>query len=237
MTGKPMSPSPSPVDDLAAVLKLDRARLEAAVPGIDALLADERLFGLIPLIAASARREATAADADMELRAQILRYHATELMTDRERAAFLCLPEGCRIRERAKILAPEKLVMGRNVWIGEGAVLDAQGGLTIGDASQIGLGVMIWSHSSHQQAARGETGQSRDGIVYKPTTIGRNCFIAGPSVIAAGVTIGDGAVISPLTFVDRDVAAGETVSAPRSLKKLEKRIEALERRLAAREDR
>lgn len=223
------------IDDLAALLGLDRARLETAVPGVDALLEDERLFGLLPLFAAGVRRSEAASDYDLDLRAQVLRYHATELMTDRERAAYLGLPEGCRIRERAKILAPEKLVMGRNVWIGEGAVLDAQGGLTIGDASQIGLGVMIWSHSSHQQAARGETGQSREGIVYKATTIGSNCFIAGPSVIAAGVTVGDGAVISPLTFVDRDVAPGETVSAPRSLKKLEKRIEALERRLATKD--
>lgn len=224
------------LEDLAVLLKVDTDRLRDAVPGIDALLGDERLFGLLPLIAAGARREEATSDYDLDLRAQILRYHATDLMTDRERAAFLGLPEGCRIRERAKILAPEKLTLGKNVWIGEGAVLDAQGGLAIGDASQIGLGVMVWSHSSHQQAARGETGQSREGIVYKPTTIGKNCFIAGPSVVAAGVTIGDGAVISPLTFVDRDVAPGETVSAPRSLKKLEKRLEALEKRLAAGEN-
>ena len=227
--------SHSPIDDLATLLKLDRAALEAAVPGVDALLSDERLFGLLPLLAASAQRASAADTAETELRAQILKYHATELMTDRERAVFLGLPEGCRIRERAKILAPEKLVLGRNVWIGEGAVLDAQGGLTIGDSSQIGLGVMIWSHSSHLQAVRGETTLGRDSIVYKETRIGRNCFIGGPSVIAAGVTIGDGAMIMPLTFVDRDVADGETVSAPRSLKKLEKRLDALERRLAERE--
>jgi acetyltransferase-like isoleucine patch superfamily enzyme len=221
------------VDDLAALLQLDRAALEAAVPAIDALLADERLFGLLPLIAASAQRQTAASETDMALRAQILRYHASELMTDRERAAFLGLPEGCRIRERAKILAPEKLTLGKNVWIGEGAVLDAQGGLTIGDSSQIGLGVMIWSHSSHLQAVRGETAIGRESIIYKPTRIGSNCFIGGPSVVAAGVTIGDGAIVSPLTFVDRDVAAGEMVSAPRSLKKLERRLDALEKRLAA----
>ena len=225
------------LDDLARLLGLEPAALEQAVPGLAAALDDERLFGLLPLIAASAQRTSAPGGADLALRAQILRHHASELMTDRERAQFLGLPEGCRIRERAKILAPEKLTLGRNVWIGEGAVLDAQGGLTIGDSSQIGLGVMIWTHSSHLQAIRGETTLGRDSIVYKPTVIGRNCFIGGPSVIAAGVTIGDGAIISPLTFVDRDVAPGETVSAPRSLKKLEKRIETLDRRLAALEAR
>ncbi|HEX8058856.1 MAG TPA: acyltransferase [Novosphingobium sp.] len=225
----------TPVDDLAALLKIDRAALERAVPGIDGLLTDERLFGLLPLLAASARREPTEVEADLAIREQIVRYHASELMTDRERAAFFGLPEGCRIRERAKILAPEKFVCGKNVWIGEGAVLDAQGGLTVGDATQIGLGVMVWSHTSHLQAIRGETGTSRKGIAYMPTHIGKNCFISGPSVIAAGVTIGDGAVISPLTFVDRDVAPREVVSAPLSLKKLEKRLEVLEQRLTERE--
>jgi len=220
-----------PIDDLAALLGIDRDTLEATVPGLDALLADERLFGLLPLIAASARRQEPASEFDAGLRRQIVQYHATELMTDRERAAFLGLPEGCRIRERAKILAPEKLVLGKNVWIGEGAMLDAQGGLHIGDNSQIGVGVFVWTHSSHLQAVRGETTSSRESIIYKETRIGRNCFIVGPSVIAAGVTIGDGAMISPLTFVDRDVAPGERVSGPRSLRQLEERLAALEMRL------
>lgn len=227
----------SPIEDLAALLKLDPAALEAAVPDIEALLSDDRLSGLRPLIAAAAQREHAFASTDTALRAQILQYHAAELMTDRERAIFLGLPEGCRIRERAKILAPEKLVLGKNVWIGEGAVLDAQGGLSIGDSSQIGLGVMIWSHSSHLQAIRGETTLGRDSISYKETRIGKNCFIGGPSVIAAGVTIGDGAIISPLTFVDRDVADGERVSAPRSLKTLERRLNVLEKRLGTLEAR
>jgi acetyltransferase-like isoleucine patch superfamily enzyme len=235
MIGQGATMPASPVDDLAALLNLDRVALEKAVPDLAALLSDDRLSGLLPLIAAGAQRESAFASTDTALRAQILQYHAAELMTDRERAIFLGLPDGCRIRERAKILAPEKLVLGKNVWIGEGAILDAQGGLSIGDSSQIGLGVMIWSHSSHLQAIRGETTIGRESIIYKETRIGKNCFIGGPSVITAGVTIGDGAIISPLTLIDRDVAAGETVSGPRSLKKLERRLDALEKRLATRE--
>jgi acetyltransferase-like isoleucine patch superfamily enzyme len=167
-------------------------------------------------------------DTDPQLREQILRYHQSEGMTDRERARFLGLPEGCRMRERAKILAPEKLTLGRNVWIGEGALLDAQGGLTIGDFTQIGLNVMIWSHSSHQQALQSRTCVDREGIVYKPTRIGKNCFIAGPSVIAAGVTIGDRVIIQPLTFVGRDVGDDTIVSSQREIRQLERRLHRLE---------
>lgn len=163
-----------------------------------------------------------------ELRNQILLAHVGDLMTDRERARLLDLPEGCRIRERAKILARENLTLGKNVWIGEGAVLDAQGGLTIGDFCQIGLNVMIWSHSSHRQALASQTCTSKDGIVYKPTRIGNNVFIGGPSVIGPGVTIGDRVVISPLSFVDRDLPDDAVFSPTHETKRLTSRVRHLE---------
>ncbi len=70
---------------------------------------------------------------DPALRDQILKYQMSQVMTDRERAALLGLPEGCRIRENAKIICPENLKCGKDVWIGEGAIIDASGGLEIGD--------------------------------------------------------------------------------------------------------
>lgn len=161
------------------------------------------------------------------IRSEILRYRSTDLMDDRERARFLGLPDGCRIRENAKILNPENLTCGENVWIGEGAVLDAQGGLEIGDNTQIGLGVFVWSHTTHKQARAGQTGQSKELIDYSRTRIGKNCFIAGPTVIGPGVTIGDGAIISPLNFVERDVAPGAVVSGRLERREVDNRIAAL----------
>jgi acetyltransferase-like isoleucine patch superfamily enzyme len=179
-------------------------------------------------------------ETDKLLRAQILERFVGELMTDRERAKHFGLPEGCRIRERTKILAPENFKCGKNLWIGEGAVLDAQGGLEIGDFTQIGLGVMIWTHSTHKQATSGKTGISRDGITYLPTRIGSRVFIGGPSVVLAGVTIGDGAIVQPLSLVSRDLAAGEIygtaheirTTQTREMRAMKKRIEALEAALA-----
>jgi acetyltransferase-like isoleucine patch superfamily enzyme len=169
---------------------------------------------------------------DPKLRAEILARVASETMTDRERARFFGLPEGCRMREHAKILCPEKLTIGRNCYIGEGVILDAQGGLTIGDNCQFGSYTLIWTHSSHEQARAGETGTSRARIQYKPTAIGSNCFIAGPAVVAMGVTIGDGVMVMPMSLVDRDVPDGAVVSTSRELRQLERRLAALERRLA-----
>ena len=127
------------------------------------------------------------------------------------------------MRERAKILAPGKLSLGHHVYIGEGAILDAQGGLTIGDYTQIGANVLVWSHSSHNQALAAQTGISHAAIVYKPTTIGSNTFIVGPSVVAPGVTIGNRVIVSPLSFVDRDLPDDAVFSPAKDLRALQAR--------------
>ena len=204
---------------LAAMAKMSEAELLDQCPGLSDPQAIDVVSRFVALTQARSgepsRRTGPFSSTDAALRHQILTYHAAELMTDRERAMFFGLPNGCRIRERAKIIAPEKFECGENIWIGEGAVLDAQGGLSIGDNSQIGLGVMIWSHTSHKQAVSGETGVSRDKIQYRKTTIGRNVFIAGPAVVLPGVTIGDRAIISPMTVVDRDIAPARSSAPPK----------------------
>lgn len=140
------------------------------------------------------------------IRKQILDYHATQTMSDVERAKYFGLPAKCRMRENAKIISPENLILGENNWIGEGAVLDASGGLEIGSNCQIGLGVYIWSHDSHRAAIKGiNTKEHQNSIIRKPTKIGDNCFIAGPSVIMPGVTIGNKCIISPMSVVFEDL--------------------------------
>jgi acetyltransferase-like isoleucine patch superfamily enzyme len=139
------------------------------------------------------------------IRLDIVNRLVGQLLTDDERAEMMGLPLGCRIREGAKILSPERLVIGEHCWIGEGAIIDASGGLEIGSHTSIGSSVFVWSHSSHLSNL---TFQNRPGsrlIQHKPTKIGRGCFIAGPSVIMPGVTIGDQVVIRAMSRVDRDV--------------------------------
>ena len=176
---------------------------------------------------------------DPSLRNQILRYHMSSVLSDKERARLFGLHETCRIREHAKIIWPENLKCGDNVWIGEGAILDASGGLEIGSHTSIGLGVFIWTHSSHKQNRKMANVQNSPDIVRKPTKIGNGVFIAGPSVVLAGTTIGDKAIISPMSLVDRDVEEGEVFSTVRNTNKdikglraeirgLTKRLDALE---------
>lgn len=45
-------------------------------------------------------------------------------------------------------------------------------------------------------------------MIRHPTVIGTGCFIAGYTVINVGVTIGDGAVVLPMSVVTKDGPAG-----------------------------
>lgn len=127
-------------------------------------------------------------------------------LTDEERAKFWGLPKGCRMRENAKIICPENFICGENVWIGEGAVLDASGGLEIGSNTSIGLNVMIWSHTSFLTNLTLNNEQGSDLIARAKTTIGSGCFIAGPSVIYHGVTLGDKTVVLPMSVVNKNLS-------------------------------
>lgn len=148
---------------------------------------------------------------NFNLRPGILGRVISQILTDDERAIFFGLPEGCRIREGAKIISPEKLKIGKYCWIGENAILDASGGLEIGSHNSIGLSVFIWSHSSHLTNLSMQNEIDSALIQRKTTKIGNGCFIAGPSVISAGVTIGDNVFIKPFSTVSQDIPSGSLV--------------------------
>jgi acetyltransferase-like isoleucine patch superfamily enzyme len=146
------------------------------------------------------------------LRPGILTNLVGGLLNDVERATLLGLPPSTRIRERAKIISPEKLSIGDYCWIGENAVLDASGGLTIGEHTSIGLNCLVFTHSSWLANMKLENHSGSDLIERKPVHIGKGCFIGGNSVILPGVTIGDRVIVSPLSVVTKDVPSYSLVS-------------------------
>jgi len=92
--------------------------------------------------------------------------------------------------------------MGRNVFICFGVELDAifPELIEIGDNSIIGAWAKIKAHelTIHEW---------RKG----PVKIGKNVLVGACSVVLAGVEIGDGAVVSAMSLVDRDVPVGARV--------------------------
>lgn len=149
---------------------------------------------------------------NVALRQEIYKYLTSHILTDDERASFFGLSEGCRMRENAKIISPEKFTCGKHVWIGEGAVIDASGGLEIGDYTSIGLYVLVWTHSSYISNINFDNSINNDFIQRKSTKIGKGCFISGHSVIYPGVSIGDRTVVLPMSVVDKDISGNCIVS-------------------------
>ncbi|MDR2909056.1 MAG: acyltransferase [Oscillospiraceae bacterium] len=135
----------------------------------------------------------------------VFRQLAGLLMTDSERAAWHGLPKGCRMRENAKIISPEKLDCAEHVYIGEGAIIDASGGLAIGPHTTVAAGVFVWTHTSHKANLAMANYPGSELIERKPTKIGAGVFIGGPAVVVSGVTIGDRTVILPMSCVTSDI--------------------------------
>ena len=146
------------------------------------------------------------------IRIELLGRLASQFLTDDERAKFLNLPKGCRIREGAKIISIDKLEIGEYCNIAENAIVDASGGLSIGSHTTIGVSSYIWSHSSHLNNLKMKNVIGSDLIMRKKTTIGAGCFIGGPSVVIPGTTIGDQSLIQPFSVVSGDIPARSVVS-------------------------
>lgn len=136
---------------------------------------------------------------------------ADRLLTDTERATFYGLPAGCRMREGAKIVCPEELVCGEHVYIGENVILDASGGLEIGAHTTLAAGVFVWTHTSAWANIALANYPANPFIRRKSTKIGKGVFVAGYSVVAHGVTIGDQSIVLPMSRVDRDFPEGRVI--------------------------
>ena len=140
-----------------------------------------------------------------KLRPQILQQLVSQFLSDDERAKYYGLPDGCRMREGAKIIDINNLKIGKDCWIGENAILDASGSLEIGSHTSIGLSVYVWTHSSHLCNLTLNNKPGNSLIIRNKTTIGSGCFIAGPSVILPGVHIGDKCIVRPFSLVEKDI--------------------------------
>lgn len=125
-----------------------------------------------------------------------------DYFTDRwERAKFEGFGEGSSVYDNVLILGDVRV--GKNVWIGPNVILDGSGGLEIGDFCSISAGVQIYTHHTVDWS----TSMGKAAISRKPTKIGSGVYIGPNSVIQMGVTIGEGAVIGAMSFVNRDVPA------------------------------
>jgi maltose O-acetyltransferase len=98
--------------------------------------------------------------------------------------------------------------LGANVFLNFNCVILDVVEVTIGEGTQIGPAVQIYT-ADHPR----DPGARRDGLEFgRPVHIGRNVWIGGGAIILPGVAVGDDAVIGAGSVVVRDVAEGATVA-------------------------
>ena len=97
------------------------------------------------------------------------------------------------------------ITVGENVFINAGCQFQDQGGITIGDGSQIGHNVVL-ATLNHDLAP-----ERRKDLHPAPIRIGKNVWIGSNATICPGVTIGDGAVVAAGAVVTKDVPANTIV--------------------------
>ncbi len=115
-----------------------------------------------------------------------------------------------RISSATRIESPERLDIADHVFIGPFNLIDASGGLTIGEGCQITSHCAVLTHSSHQAlrlAGRRYWGDpDPPGYVRRATAIGAYSFIGAHSVLMPGSRVGRGVIVRAFSYVDGEVA-------------------------------
>ena len=123
-----------------------------------------------------------------------------EMLSDRwKKCSLLGFGEGTSIYENVYVYGEPKV--GKNVWIGPLVVLDATGGLEIGNGCEISCNVMIFTHTTHLRCVS----ERKMGIIHKPVIIGDYVYVGSGTVILPGVTIGKKSIIGAGSVVTRNI--------------------------------
>ena len=110
-----------------------------------------------------------------------------------------------RISSAARIECPERLDIADHVYIGAFNLIDASGGLTLGEGVQVTSHCAVLTHSSHRAlrlAGRAYWGAAAPpGFQRAATHIGAFSFIGAHSVVAPGSRIGRGVLVRAFSYV------------------------------------
>ena len=93
----------------------------------------------------------------------------------------------------------QNITIGKNVFLNTSCHFQDQGGITIGDGTQIGHNVVLATLNHNENPAQ------RSETIPAPIVIGRSVWIGANATITPGVTVGDGAIVAAGAVVTKDV--------------------------------
>ncbi|WP_181437912.1 DapH/DapD/GlmU-related protein [Curtobacterium sp. MCLR17_034] len=98
-----------------------------------------------------------------------------------------------------QIRSARRLTIGARTSVGDGAILDARGGLTLGSDVNLSTQVHIWT-------AQHAWDSPDFAYVSAPVNIGDHAWLSTRVTVLPGVSIGEGAVVAAGSVVTKDLA-------------------------------
>jgi maltose O-acetyltransferase len=129
---------------------------------------------------------------------------------------------GLRLFPGVRLFGVDQLAVGQNCWIGLDNVIQANGGVEIGDNVLLGPGVKIWS-VNHVYSDPKRT-IVEQGFEQRRVVIGSNVWIGANAFIMPGARISDGVVISAGSVVGAKVIEPYSVMAGNPARKIGSRL-------------
>ena len=127
-----------------------------------------------------------------------------------DRGGELRIGSGFKMRDGAKLRVRRgaRCIMGKNVSINSGNVINCQNSITLGDNVILSPNVQIYDHD-HDYACEG--GVAAGKYITGPVEIGSNVWIGANCVILRGTKIGDNCVIGANSVVKGEIPANSVV--------------------------
>lgn len=123
-----------------------------------------------------------------------------------DKAKLLGFGKGTSVYDSCHVFGD--VVVGENTWVGPFTILDGTGKLSIGSYCCISASVQIYTHDTVQWAVSGGAAPYE----YAPVSIGNRCYIGPQSIIASGVTLGDGCIVGANSFVNKSFPANSKIA-------------------------
>lgn len=125
----------------------------------------------------------------------------------------------CVVRGCLRLEPQGRMRIGSFVYVGDGAIVSAQSEVTIGEATLLAHGVMVFDNNSHPINPHAREIQFRRMVGVKdrytpivvdaaPVRIGRRCWIGMNAMVMKGVSIGDDTIVAAGSVVTADLPSG-----------------------------
>lgn len=125
----------------------------------------------------------------------------------------------CVVRGCLRVEPQGRMRIGSFVYVGDGAIVSAQSEVTIGEATLLAHGVMVFDNNSHPINPHAREIQFRRMVGVKdrytpivvdaaPVRIGRRCWIGMNAMVMKGVSVGDDTIVAAGSVVTADLPSG-----------------------------